>query len=82
MGLTPEQAAAMVAWLTANNGQNLWNMAYADGRRDPSFTLNVDFAAYVVPEPSTLSLLVVGVLLLGTAAWRREFIAAVVRRRR
>jgi hypothetical protein len=50
-------------------------MAYANGRRDPSFTLSVDFDAYIVPEPSTLSLLVVGMLLLGMAAcrYRRRF---------
>jgi len=72
MGLTPAETATLIAQLTANNGAALWQMAYADGQRDPSFTLSVDFAAYAVPEPSTISLLIVGMLLGLGACWRRR----------
>lgn len=37
-----------VAWLQENGGQNMWDLAYADGQRDSSFTLNVDFDAYII----------------------------------
>ena len=41
---------AYFQWLTANGGENLWNVSYADGQRDSGLTLSVDFDAYVAPD--------------------------------
>jgi len=38
---------AYFLWLMENDGQNLWNVSYADGQRDSSFTISVDFEAYL-----------------------------------
>lgn len=49
------------------NGQptwgGLWMAVFANGTRDPSFTMDVDFASYV-PEPASLSVLALGGLVL------------------
>ncbi|MBN1343645.1 MAG: metallophosphoesterase [Phycisphaerae bacterium] len=41
---------AYLQFLTDSGGQNFWDMAYAAGQRDSSFTLNVDFDAYLPPR--------------------------------
>ena len=77
-GLPPEQVDTFIAWLELDStGQgrpwgNLWDLSFADGQRDPSFTLEVDFAAYPNPEPSTLVLSITGTLALLAYAWRRR----------
>jgi hypothetical protein len=69
LGIPQQQVDLMVAWLQMDStGQgrdwgNLWDISFAGGQRDPSFTLEVDFAAYPVPEPSTFALLSVGAVM-------------------
>jgi len=42
---------AFLEWLMENDAQNFWDLSYADGQRDSSFTIPVDFDAYVTPDP-------------------------------
>lgn len=44
------------AWDPTGDWDVLWDMIFAPGQRDPSFTTSVDFAAYI-PEPASLMLL-------------------------
>jgi hypothetical protein len=44
-----------LAWLKADGGQNLWDMSYAAGQRDSSFTMSVDFDEYI-PHQHALTL--------------------------
>ena len=37
-------------WLLENDAQNFWDLSYADGQRDSSFTIPVDFDAYITPD--------------------------------
>lgn len=78
LGLPQDQVDALVAWLERDGtggGRpwgNLWDLSFAGGGRDPSFTLEVDFAAYPNPEPSTFVLLGMGVVVFLAHTWRKR----------
>ncbi len=41
---------AYIQWLTENGGENFWDLAYADGQRDSSFAMTVNFDAYITHQ--------------------------------